>query len=535
MTISDQRGSRRDHDEAVRTARSLSVAGHHISLPHPTHLPRVPLPTHLPGQRRVTHLPRQRGSGPRSSGPPHEAHSKHNQGGVDSPLYRLLVDLLGPDPAIAIQGWEGTRLGPDRPGVTTLHVRSADALRRIVTCPGELGFARAYVAGDIEVEGNIFDVLALRESIPELKVTPRVWIDAIETLGLSNLRPLAPPPEEAHMRGGRHSEERDAAAIAHHYDVSNEFYEMVLGDAMTYSCGLWVEPPPTGTLEDAQWAKLDLVCQKLALRPGMRLLDIGCGWGSMVHHAAKMYGVDAVGVTLSHKQADWARARIAADGLNERVEIRVQDYREIHDGPFDAISSIGMFEHVGAAKLVEYFGQLFTLVKPGGRVLNHAIARPPGDRPRLARRGFADRYVFPDGELHEVGAVISKLQDSGLEVRHEENLREHYAHTLRAWVNNLERNWDDAVAQVGLPRARIWRLYMAGSAMGFEDGRIQIHQVLATRPDVRALKDVSSMPLRPDWNPAPARSHDGPFGDDLIGNHSAVGGADDGQPRAERT
>ncbi len=425
-------------------------------------------------------------------------------------LRRLFVDILGPEPPIAIRAWDGTRLGPDDPKVTTLHVRSPDALRRIVTCPGELGFARAYVAGDVDVEGDIFDVLAMRESIPELKVSPRAWLDTVEALGLANLKPMAPPPEEARLRGGRHSEERDAAAIAHHYDVSNDFYEIVLGRAMTYSCGLWVDPPPSGTLEDAQWAKLELVCQKLALRPGMRLLDIGCGWGSMVHHAARMYGVEAVGVTLSQKQAEWARARTAAEGLDDRVEIRVQDYREIHDGPFDAISSIGMFEHVGAAKLVEYFDQLFALVKPGGRVLNHAIARPPGGRPRLARRGFADRYVFPDGELHEVGSVISNLQTSGLEVRHSENLREHYAYTLRSWVKNLEHRWDDAVADVGLARARIWRLYMAGSALGFEEGRIQIHQVLATRPQLHSLKDMTSMPLRPDWNAAPMRRNDSP-------------------------
>lgn len=449
------------------------------------------------------------GGGPLGAGWPHRAVPRlngllHRTGDAhETPLHRLFVDVLGPNPPVAITAWDGTRLGPENPDVTTIHVRSSDALRRIVTCPGELGFARAYVAGDIDVEGEIFDVLALRQWIPELKVTPRVWIDALEALGVTNLRPLSPPPEEADLHGGRHTRQRDSAAIAHHYDVSNEFYEMVLGGAMTYSCGLWVEPPPIGTLEDAQWAKLDLVCQKLALEPGKRLLDIGCGWGSMVHHAALMYGVEAVGVTLSHEQAEWARARLEADGLSDKVEIRVQDYRDIHDGPFDAISSIGMFEHVGAARLVEYFNQLYTLVKPGGRVLNHAIARPPGSRPRLARRGFADRYVFPDGELHEVGTVISKLQDSGLEVRHEENLREHYAFTLRAWVKNLEDRWEEAVADVGLARARIWRLYMAGSALGFEDGRIQVHQVLATRPNVEGLRDVSSMPLRPDWNPAP--------------------------------
>jgi cyclopropane-fatty-acyl-phospholipid synthase len=271
---------------------------------------------------------------------------------------------------------------------------------------------------------------------------------------------------------------------------------MVLGPAMTYSCALW-ETPDTG-LEAAQAAKLELICQKLALRPGMRLLDIGCGWGSMVRHAVRHHGVEAVGVTISAEQADWARHRVAQEGLDDRIEIRVQDYRDVRDGPFDAISSIGMFEHVGSARLAEYFRCVHSLLAEDGRFLNHAIARPPGARPGFAKRSFVQRYVFPDGELLEVGSVVSAMQSAGFEVRHLENLREHYALTLRAWVRNLEDNWDAAVAEVGANRARIWRLYMAGSALGFEEGRISVDQVLGLRDP-----ETAPFPLRPDWDPSP--------------------------------
>ncbi len=250
------------------------------------------------------------------------------------------------------------------------------------------------------------------------------------------------------------------------------------------------------TLEDAQAAKHELVCRKLGLRPGMRLLDVGCGWGGMVLHAARHHDVHAVGVTLSTHQAEWTAQAVTDAGLGDQVEIRVQDYRDVADGPYDAISSIGMFEHVGLARLGDYFGRLRQLLRPGGRLLNHGISRPPGGRPRFARRGFVDRYVFPDGELHEIGAVISRMQAARFEVRHVESLREHYALTLRAWVANLERGWDEALAEAGAARARIWRLYMAGCALGFEDGGTQVHQVLATAAD----GGCSGLELRPDWD-----------------------------------
>ena len=402
--------------------------------------------------------------------------------------------LLGGTPPIAIECYDGSRVGPeDSPSM--LVVRSPLALRYVLTAPGELGFARAYVSGELDAQGDIFEVLALRDRLPDVKLGASKWLELARLAGTAGLRPLPPPPEEARLHGRRHSKERDAAAIAHHYDVSNDFYRMVLGPSMTYSCAVWSSP--NGTLEDAQAAKHELVSRKLGLGPGMRLLDVGCGWGSMVIHAAKRHGVRAVGVTLSHRQADWARRAAQEAGLADRIQIRVQDYRDVRDGPFDAISSIGMFEHVGAAKLDEYFATLHRLVRPGGRVLNHGIARPAssGARPRFARRGFIDRYVFPDGELHEVGSVVSRIQNAGLEARDLESLREHYALTLRAWVRNLEAAWPQAVAEVGAGRARVWRLYMAASAMNFEAARNQVHQVLAVRDN----HGTSGLPLRPDW------------------------------------
>ncbi|HET6665567.1 MAG TPA: cyclopropane-fatty-acyl-phospholipid synthase family protein, partial [Acidimicrobiales bacterium] len=299
--------------------------------------------------------------------------------------------------------------------------------------------------------------------------------------------------EEARLHGRRHSPERDAAAIAHHYDVSNEFYELVLGPSLTYSCAVFDDPE--GTLEEAQSAKYELICQKLRLEPGMRLLDVGCGWGSMALHAAEHHGVAVTGVTLSQRQVELAGKRIAEAGLADRVEVRLQDYRDVADEPYDAISSIGMFEHVGAARLGEYFGRLRELLTPQGRLLNHGIVHPPSRHSHFARRGFIDRYVFPDGEIHDVGMVVTAMEAAGFEVRHSENLREHYALTLRRWVGNLERHWEDAVAQVGSGRARVWRLYMAASARNFEAGRTGLQQVLGVRAD----GGRSGFSLRPEY------------------------------------
>jgi cyclopropane-fatty-acyl-phospholipid synthase len=295
-------------------------------------------------------------------------------------------------------------------------------------------------------------------------------------------------------RRGLHTKHSDRRAISHHYDVGNDFYEIVLGPSMVYSCAYWPAPPPRGTLEQAQHDKLELVSRKLALKPGQRLLDVGCGWGSMAIHAARDHGVSVVGITLSQEQAVYARKRVADEGLTDRVEIRVQDYRDVPDGPYDAISSIGMAEHVGSERYLEYTTALHRLLKPGGRLLNHQIARrPQGDESSYRADAFIDAYVFPDGELSPLGTTVSLLERSGFEVRDVESIREHYAHTLRRWVENLEADWDRAVRLTSPGRARVWRLYMAASALAFERNRIGVNQVLAVKtPESGA----SGLPLR---------------------------------------
>jgi len=405
----------------------------------------------------------------------------------------IVEEILGADLPVAFEAYDGSRCGPvDAPA--TLVLRSPTALQRIVTAPGELGFGRAYVAGDLDVQGDIWAALSLRDRMPNVRLGTKQLLAIVRLLGAAGLRRPTPPAEETRLHGRLHSKSRDAAAIAHHYDVSNEFYRLFLGSTMTYSCAVWADR--SVGLDAAQEAKYELICRKLDLQPGMRLLDIGCGWGGMAMHAARHHGVTAVGVTLSRKQAELAEKRVAEAGLGDVVEIRLQDYRDVADGAYDAISSIGMFEHVGLSQVKEYFDRCYALLRPQGRFLNHAIGRPPGFKhSRMPRRGFIDRYVFPDGELHEVGTIVSAIQEAGFEVRHLESLREHYALTLRAWVANLEANWDTAVAEAGVARARIWRLYMAGSAINFEAGRTQIHQVLATRSD----DGQSHMPLRPSF------------------------------------
>jgi len=406
----------------------------------------------------------------------------------------FITSWFGPDLPVRVRAFDGTDIGP-KDAAATLTVRSRDALVRMVTAPGELGVARAYVAGDLDIEGDIYTVLELRRRVSQLKLSPLQVRDLARLVGLGNLRRIPPPPEEHRRHGRLHSRNRDAASISYHYDVSNDFYRLVLGPSYTYSCAVFENV--ADTLEQAQANKYELICTKLGLRPGMRLLDIGCGWGGMVLHAAEHHGVEAVGVTISQNQVDLARKRVAEAGLTDRIDIRLQDYRDIDDGPFDAISSIGMFEHVGSQRLGAYFDQVNELLVTGGRTLNHAISRDkPLQNRRPQRSNFIDRYVFPDGELHEVGSVISALQDRGLEVRHMENLREHYALTLRRWVGNLEANWDEAVADAGEGRARVWRLYMAGSAVMFEDNRIHVDQVLAVKTPTSG---ESSMPLRPAW------------------------------------
>ena len=405
--------------------------------------------------------------------------------GVASILDPALRLVLGERPPVGLRFWDGTSIGPTD-GDSVLIVRSPEALRRLLYSPNELGLGRAYVTGELDVEGSIFGALRLRDALgsPEDNVAVDLgshfrWRLLLAMRKLGALGPPLPPPrEEARLRGRLHSKERDAAAISHHYDVSNDFYRLVLGESMTYSCGYYEKDDMT--LNDAQRAKYDLIARKLGLGAGMRLLDVGCGWGGMLLHAAEMYGVTAVGITLSRPQAELATERVHRAGLGEQIEVRVQDYRDLRGERFDAISSIGMFEHVGAARLEAYFGSLFAALEEGGRLLNHAISRPPHTGSN--RHSFASRFVFPDGELQEVGSVVNAMQRGGFEVRDVESLREHYGRTLRSWVANLERKWSEAQRLAGPGRARVWRLYMAGSALGFEAGRLNLHQVLAVKP-----------------------------------------------------
>ena len=297
------------------------------------------------------------------------------------------------------------------------------------------------------------------------------------------------------MRGRRHTRRRDAEAIAHHYDIGNEFYRNVLGESMTYSCAYWDQPEPdvsdAAQLSAAQFAKCDLVARKLGLAPGARVLDVGCGWGTFALHAARTYRARVVGVTLSVAQAEHARKRMADAGVDDLVDIRIQDYREVSDGPFDAIASIGMAEHVGADHLPEYAAHLFTLLRPRGRLLNHAISlRPDDPQQGPESSSFIDRYVFPDGELVPIARMISTLENVGFEVRDLEALREHYGLTLRAWCANLDRNWDAAVSAATPERARVWQLYMTASAMSFESNDIGVNQVLAVRPGDSGESDM---------------------------------------------
>ena len=368
-----------------------------------------------------------------------------------------------------------------------VNFKRPEALRRIVWSPDELGVARAYVAGDVDVQGDMIDVLrALQVGVDGdmtvlLRAAPEL-VKVTRSVGGLGTRPK-PPTEEMIPHGIRHSLRRDRVAVGHHYDVGNDFYRLVLGPSMTYSCARF--PTADASLEAAQAAKHELICRKLGLdRPRVgehrrRLLDVGCGWGSMVIHAATEHDVDAVGVTISTEQAAYARQRVADLGLADRVEIRVQDYREIDDGPYEAISSIGMAEHVGHRRMPTYFQRLHGLLAPGGRLLNHAISSVGGSR--LGRRSFVNRYVFPDGELLDIADTVRTMEQAGFEVRDVENLREHYARTLRCWVANLERHWDAAVDLVGEARSRVWLMYMSGSVNGFEDGGIQIYQTLGVR------------------------------------------------------
>jgi cyclopropane-fatty-acyl-phospholipid synthase len=422
------------------------------------------------------------------------------------PLAEVFERVAGPDADVEFLAFDGSKAGrPGSPGVT-ISVRTPTAVSYLAQAPGALGLARAYVSGHLDVEGDMYTALSRLASAQRMDLSLPERLSVLNQLGGPKLlvRRVAPPPQEVRvsrqwLSGRRHSRGRDATAISHHYDVSNTFYEWVLGPSMAYTCACY--PHPGASLEQAQEYKFDLVARKIGLAPGMRLLDVGCGWGGMVMHAARKYQVRALGVTLSEQQALWAQRAIKEAGLEDLAEVRHLDYREVTETGFDAVSSIGLTEHIGKAQLPGYFSFLYGKLNPGGRLLNHCITRPDNRGPARVTDGFIYRYVFPDGELEGPGCLVSQMHDAGFEVRHSENLREHYALTLAAWCANLDEHWQEAVADVGDATARVWRLYMAGSRVGFERNQIQLHQILGVK---LAARGRSNMPLRPNWEPPPA-------------------------------
>jgi cyclopropane-fatty-acyl-phospholipid synthase len=410
-----------------------------------------------------------------------------------SEIFQLLVHCDG---RLGFMACDGSRVGSPE-ATAVLELRCAEALGYLASPHPELGLARAYVMGHIEVHGDLHDAISsLRAKGPtdlswreRAAVVSRIWPQALRRPPIPAEE--APPPWR---RGARHSKRRDARAISHHYDVSNRFYELVLGPSMAYSCAVF--PTPDARLDDAQVEKFDLVCRKLDLRPGQRLLDFGGGWGGMIRHAARHYGVCAVGVTLSREQAAYAQRAISDAGLQRRAEMRFLDYRDLDEGGFDAICSIGAMEHIGTAELRPHFAALAARLRPEGRLLNQCVTRP-SNRERNRTGPFIDRYVFPDAELQGLGTVVGAMHDNGLEVRHTENLREHYAMTLREWSANLERRWTEAVAEVGERRARIWRLYLAASRVEFERNRLQLHQALGVRAGAGGRSGTPPRPIFP--------------------------------------
>lgn len=396
-------------------------------------------------------------------------------------LAALVRDVAGVDLPVRVRAWDGSEAGP--PDGPVLIVRSRRALRRLLWAPGEMGLARAYVTGDIDVDGDLAD--GLRRAWAISGVRPSLGLRQIRKAAVlaARLGALGPPPKrpqsEARLTGRLHTRTRDIAAIAHHYDLSNAFYELLLDQHMAYSSAFYTDDDQS--LQDAQTAKLDMICRKLDLKRGQRLLDIGCGWGSLILYAAEHYGVNAVGVTLSAEQRDFVAARIAERGLSDRVEVRRQDYRELHSeqGQFDAVGSVEMGEHVGEEQYPTYVDVMYRALKPGGRLLLQQMSRAentaPGGGP------FIEAYIAPDMHMRPLWRTVKFLQDGGFEIRHVEAMREHYVRTAEHWLVTLDSDFDRFVTLQGDEVARVWRLYLVGGALAFEQGRMGVDQVLAAK------------------------------------------------------
>jgi cyclopropane-fatty-acyl-phospholipid synthase len=400
---------------------------------------------------------------------------------------RREIERSLPERPFAIELWDGSRVQPTSDGdVPTLRFRSPRAISQLLRSPGQLGFGRAYVLGDVET-GDLDGVVAMMGRWSAPRIGPiaglRLLAAALRATGLT--LPPRPPAAELHHRRRRHTRNQDAEAVRHHYDVSNEFFALFLDESMTYSCALFEEG--VDSLEAAQSAKLGLICRKLELRPGTRMLDVGCGWGSLAIHAAREHGASVLGITLSEPQAKLATERAREARVDDRVEIRVLDYRELAGEPFDAIASIGMVEHVGLARVDEYARCLAGLLGPGGRLLNHGITRvPPTPHGSYPGGPFFQRYVFPDAELLNLWRMLEALERAGLETLHVENLHTDYAETLRHWAARFDSHLDEAERIAGPERTRVWRLYLRAARNSFEIGENAVYQVLCSRPITEA-------------------------------------------------
>ena len=413
--------------------------------------------------------------------------------GVAQRLESALRPFVGGELPVRLRAWDGSETGPvDAPLV---ELRSPDAVRRLLWHPGELGAAQAYVTGDIEVHHDLDAALthvwsvAAERGLSGVRPSPAAFARALRTaIGVGAVgTPPPPPASQARLSGRLHSRRRDRRAISHHYDLSNEFYSLILEPQMAYSSGYHTSDDPSYTLEDAQRDKLDLVCRKLGLQDGMRFLDVGCGWGSLSLHAAQHYGAQVTGVTIAAEQKRFIDDRIAERGLQDRVEIRLQDYREIPEAQpsgraFDAVGSIEMGEHVGERNYGTYARVLHDSVKPGGRVLVQQMSRSGGRSGHPGGGPFIESFIAPDMHMRPVGETVALLERGGLEVRDVHAMREHYVRTVAGWMENFEANLDRLTALVGEEVVRVWRLYLVGGAMAFRDGRMGVDQILMVRP-----------------------------------------------------
>nr|WP_211212922.1 cyclopropane-fatty-acyl-phospholipid synthase family protein [Actinopolyspora mortivallis] len=409
--------------------------------------------------------------------------SMENGLGVAEVVRNTVERALGTPLPVGVSAWDGSRAGPtEGPRVV---LRRARALRHLLWSPGELGAARAFVSGDLDVEGDLVEGLrrcwelarehGLRGNSPPHR---RWWELGRAAVRLGALGPRPPVPAcEARLSGTRHSRTRDRSVISHHYDLGNEFYELLLDPTLTYSCGYFTDE--RDDLETAQYNKLDLVCRELGLRPGQRLLDVGCGWGSLVVHAARNHGVRASGITLSRQQYEYANNRIERLGLGELASVRLLDYRDLTDRPYDAVASLEMGEHVGADNYPTYLASLFRMLRPHGRLLLQQMSRgskAPGGG------AFIESYIAPDMTMTPVGHTLDRLETAGFEIRGMRALREHYARTVRLWARRLYEHEPEALRILGAQRYRVWRLYLAGGGLAFAENRMGVDQILATRP-----------------------------------------------------